>query len=75
MSNWLKDLVTGADGQTHDIGRWSWLVSLGSVIIAGVHIVWAKGALDLVAFGQSIACVVGAHGAALWAKKDTEPKS
>jgi hypothetical protein len=70
---WLTDLLTGKDGATHDIGRWSWLGSLGAVIAAALHTAWSKGAVDLVAFGQAIATVVGAHGAALWAKKDTEP--
>jgi len=69
---WLHDLLTGKDGVTHDLGRWSWCVSLGSIIAAGIHTAW-HGTIDLVAFGQSIALVVTAHGAALWAKRDTEP--
>ena len=70
----FTDLVTTKDGVTHDLGRWSWVVSLGSVLLAGIHTAWVQGHVDLVSFGQSIACVVGAHGAALWAKKDTEPE-
>ena len=34
----LKDLFTGIDGQTQDMGRWSWAVCTGSVIAAGVGI-------------------------------------
>ena len=68
----LKDLFTGKDGVTHDLGRWSWALSLGAVIAAGLHSAW-HGAIDLVAFGTSIAAVVGAHGVALGLKKDTEP--
>jgi hypothetical protein len=69
----LIDILTGKDGQTHDIGRWSWVGSMLAVIAAALHTAWTKGTVDLVAFGQAIATVVGAHGAALWAKKDTEP--
>jgi hypothetical protein len=69
---WFVDIVTGKDGLTHDLGRWSWLVSLASVLAAGLHTAW-HGTVDLVAFGTSIAAVVGAHGVALGLKKDTEP--
>lgn len=68
----LNDLLTGKDGETHDLGRWSWAISLGAVIAAGLHTAW-HGVIDLVAFGTSIAAVVGAHGVALGLKKDTEP--
>ena len=71
MSIW-SDLLTGKDGVSHDIGRWSWAVSIGAVIAAGLHTAW-HGSIDLVAFGTSIAAVVGAHGVALGLKKDTEP--
>jgi len=70
---WLSDLLTGIDGQTHDLGRWSWAISLGAVIAAGLHTAW-HGTIDLIAFGTAIAAVVAAHGAALGFKKDTEPK-
>ena len=71
---WLQDLLTGADGKTQDLGRWSWVGSLVALIAVAIHTAWVKGVVDLVAFGQAIATVVGAHGAALWVKKDTEPK-
>ena len=71
--NWLQQLFTGKDNQTHDLGRWSWAASTISVIGGGVWNAVHAGAIDLMAFAQAIAVVVGAHGAALWAKKDTEP--
>lgn len=70
----FRHLVTGQDNATHDIGRWSWLVSTASVIGGGVWNAIHAGTIDLMAFAQAIGVVVGAHGVAIFAKKDTEPK-
>ena len=70
----LRDLFTGIDGQTQDVARWSWAVCVFAVILAAVGNWWHNAAIDLVAFGTSLAGVVGAHGAAIWAKRDTEPQ-
>lgn len=69
----LKQLVTGKDNATHDMGRWSWLVSMATVI---GHSIWAAvqhTTVDVMQLAQALGVVVAAHGAALWAKKDTEP--
>lgn len=71
---WFHEIITGVDNQTRDLGRISWIVSMASVI---GHSCWAayKGlVVDLSTFAQALSIVVVAHGAALWAKKDTEPK-
>jgi hypothetical protein len=73
MREFFKQLLSGKDNQTHDIGRWSWLVTTLSVIAGGAWNAIHSGALDLAAFSQAVAVVVGAHGATLWAKRDTEP--
>ena len=70
--NIFAHLFTGKDNETHDLGRWSWAISLFAVIAAGLHTAW-HGVIDLVQFGTAISVVVGAHGAALALKKDTEP--
>lgn len=74
MTNWFRQLVTGGDGVTHDLGRWSWLIFSITLIATTLHEAWVKGTIDPVGFGQGCAAIVGAHGLALWAKKDTEPK-
>ena len=69
----FRDIVTGKDGATHDIGRWSWLVSTASVIGGGAWNAIHGGVVDLMALAQALGLVVTAHGVALFAKKDTEP--
>jgi hypothetical protein len=71
--NWFKQIVTGADNSTHDMGRWSWLISMFAII---GHSTWSAiqhVAVDLGSLAQALGVVVAAHGAAIWAKKDTEP--
>ena len=71
--DFLKQLFTGRDNKTHDLGRWSWAAATVSVIGGGAWNAVHAGAVDLMAFAQAIGVVVAAHGGALWAKKDTEP--
>jgi hypothetical protein len=71
----LTDIFTGLDGVTHDIGRYSWVTSLGALFAVTVHEAWTGKTVDLQAFGVAVASIVTAHGAALWAKKETEPKA
>lgn len=74
MSKILRDLFTGQDGATHDLGRWSWFGSFVAVVAAAAGNWWHNVAIDLTALGAALAAVAGAHGLALWAKRDTEPK-
>lgn len=69
-----SQLLTGADNTTHDLGRWSWVVSMGAVIGAAGANWWHNVAIDLQSFATALGTVAAAHGAALWAKKETEPK-
>lgn len=69
----LTQLLSGKDNATQDIGRWSWAASIVGLHAFAAANWWHTGSLDLVAYGTSVATVVGAHSAAIWAKKSTEP--
>jgi len=71
--NFIRDILTGKDGITHDIGRWSWVGSLAALFAITIHEAWTGKTIDLQAFGVAVAAIVTAHGTAIWAKKDTEP--
>lgn len=69
----LLNLFSGRDNQTLDLGRILW--AKGSVVFSGLaayHVVHT-GSFDYIAFGTGFAAVLAAGGAAIWAKKDTEP--
>lgn len=71
--SWYKDLVTTKDGMSHDLGRWSWVASFFTILGHTAWSLYHGVAVSVVDLGQAIATVTGAHGLALWAKKDTEP--
>lgn len=70
----LKDLFTGIDGMSHDLGRWSWAGSFAAVLAAGIWNAYHGVALSLTEIAMAFGTVAGAHGAALFMKRDTEPK-
>lgn len=70
---WWKDLVTGKDGKTHDLGRWSWAVSTASILILAAWHEHKGIQVGLQELGISLGAVVTAHGAALGFKNKTEP--
>ncbi len=74
MPEFLKHLLTGKDGETHDLGRWAWLG--GFVTVVG-HSIWsaAHGVhVSLVELGEALGIVSGAGGAAIGFKAKTEPE-
>ena len=73
MKKILNDLLTGKDGKTHDIGRWSLFVSSFGFFAAVIYNAMHAGLVDLEKMYMGMAAIVGAHGMALWAKAGTEP--
>lgn len=74
MKSIVQDLLTTSNGVTHDLGRWSWVASLGAVFVAAIWNAMHAATIDLMQLAQAIGVVVAAHGGALWAKQNTEPK-
>jgi hypothetical protein len=73
MNKILNDLLTGKDGQTHDIARWSWMISMLAIIVgAGIELYQSTN-VSLREFAESVGIIAGAHGAAVMLKKDAEP--
>jgi len=73
--NWLKQLLTGKDNQTHDISRhvgfWGALSGLGMQIY---DVVSLGHAFHFQEFGIGLGALVAAVGASIGLKKDTEPQ-
>ena len=70
----INDLLTGADNKTHDIARWSWMISLFAVTLGAGYEIANSAIPSLRDFAESVGIIAGAHGAAVMLKKDTEPK-
>jgi len=71
----LLNLFSGKDNKTLDLGRVLWFK--GSVVFSALSIyhVWKTGTFDFVAFSTGFGAILAAGGAAIWAKKDTEPSN
>jgi len=69
----LREILTGIDGQSHDLGRYSWLGSFLSVTAIAF---WqeARGHhVDLMVLATAQGAIAAAHSAALFIKRSTEP--
>jgi len=68
----LKQLLTGKDNATYDIGRVTWLVGFIAVISLAVYEVMHTS-VSLREFAEALGIVTGASGAAVAMKGRTEP--
>jgi len=71
---WFKDLLTGKDNVTLDLGRVSWITSMVTIIGHSLYSAYNHVTVDVANLAQAIGIVAASHGAALWAKSSTEPE-
>jgi len=69
----LKQLLTGKDNQTYDLGRVSWLVGMVAIIaLAGYEVIHST--ISLRELAESLGIVSAAGGASVAMKSKTEPE-
>ncbi|OHD24198.1 MAG: hypothetical protein A2Y38_24920 [Spirochaetes bacterium GWB1_59_5] len=73
MGKFVKDLLTGIDGQTYDEIRVGIAAALGTLIATVVTCLVQGNPVDLQAFGISAAAILGAGGFGIGQKAQTEP--
>ena len=72
MKEILKQLLTGKDNVTYDLGRVTWLLGFVSVIfMAGYEVMHSSVSLRELA--EALGIVSGASGASVMMKSKTEP--
>ena len=69
----LREILTGIDGQSHDMGRYSWLGGFLMICIVALWHEWRGVAVDLTVLAAAIGGNAAAHSAALFMKRSTEP--
>lgn len=70
----LREVLTGIDGQSHDLGRYSWL---GSFLLIALITIWHEFrgiATDLTVLAAALGGNAAAHAASLFLKRSTEPQ-
>ena len=73
MNEILKQLLTGKDNKTYDIGRVTWLLGFIAVIVIATYSA-IHGSVSLRELAESLGIVSGAGGASVLMKKDSEPQ-
>lgn len=75
MKRALLDVVTTADGITHDVGRWFAVIGgLTGIALQVFDTVVLRNPFSMLAFGGGMAALATGVGAMLKLKADTEPK-
>ncbi len=75
MNKILRELLTGIDGQSHDLGRYSWLGSFLSITAIAFWQQATGHPVDLMVLASAHGACAAAHSAALFMKRATEPKA
>jgi hypothetical protein len=73
MKQFFKQLLTGKDNETYDIGRVTWLLGILAVIGLAIYEVMHT-TISLRELAEALGIVTGASGASVMMKKDTEPQ-
>jgi hypothetical protein len=68
----FRDLFTGKDNSTYDIGRFLWFQGCQAFILFSGYALWKGGTFDPIVWGGGLAALLGAGGAALGLKATTE---
>lgn len=73
MRKFIKDILTGLDGETYDTAKAAmWFGIFGQVGLSGYHIY--KGlSIDFLAWGSGFAAILAAAGVAIKLKEKSEP--
>jgi hypothetical protein len=73
-SKFFRDMFTGIDNKTYDIGRVLWFETVNAYIFLTVYAIYTGKDIDFVTWGGGLAALLGAGGAAIGLKGSTEPR-
>jgi hypothetical protein len=73
MNKILNDLLTGKDNETHDLGRWTWMVGFIAIIVIAIYEVMQAKSISLTELASALGIVSGAGGASVMMKQNSEP--
>lgn len=73
ISQFSRDILTGIDGESWDVGRVLWVLAFLVGIGLEIYSVMTKTPFDLQAYGLGVGGLLVAGGASLRLKASTEP--
>jgi len=74
MDKFIRQLLTGKDNETYDIGRFTWLVGTVAVIVLAFYEV-TRGNINIRELAESLGIISAAGGASVAMKSKAEPDS
>jgi hypothetical protein len=74
MNDIIQHLLTGKDNKTHDLGRWTWLISLVAVIAVALWEVIHTNQVSIRELAEALGIVSAAGGASVAMKQGSEPQ-
>jgi len=74
MNDIIQHLLTGKDNKTHDLGRWTWLISLIAVIAVALWEVIHTNQVSIRELAEALGIVSAAGGASVAMKQGSEPQ-
>jgi hypothetical protein len=69
-----RQLLTGKDNKTHDLGKWSWAICLAACLALAYWHERQKVRVTLQELSISLTTIAAGHAAALGLKSKTEPE-
>jgi hypothetical protein len=74
FKKFFRDIFTGRDNRTYDIGRVLWFQAIQAFIAISIYALYKGGVFDPVTWGAGLAALLGGGGAAIGLKSTTEPE-
>jgi len=75
ICKFVKDLLTGIDGESYDIGRVLWALACLVGFGLEIHGVYANTPFDLQQYGIGVGALLGSGALSLKLKSTTEPSA
>lgn len=69
----LKDMLTGVDGESFDVGRVLWVLGVFAFVILSGYSLYRGGAFDALGWGTGYGAILGGGGAGIGFKRKAEP--
>ena len=74
MKQYTKELLSGKDNNTLDMGRVTWGASFIAICVVAGATILTGGAVGIAELGIALATIAAGHGAAIKLKSSTEPE-
>ncbi|RYD47941.1 MAG: hypothetical protein EOP83_27260 [Verrucomicrobiaceae bacterium] len=73
MGKFFRDIFTGRDNKTYEMGRVLWFQSVQAFILITMYSLYKGNDFDPITWGAGVAALIAGGGAAIKLKQESEP--